>query len=361
MSLDAVEQDAQWMRLALAQAQSAADAGEVPVGAVLVCNGELVAVGRNAPIHTHDPSAHAEMQALRSAAARLKNYRLTDCTLFVTLEPCPMCAGAMLHARLRKVVFGAADPKTGAAGSVLNLFANSQLNHQTQVQGGVLTQECAALLQDFFKSRRQVHQSIVSPLREDALRTPMSRFEGLDPMPGLSHYINDLPALQGLRLHYVDAGPADASQVTLCLHGSQSWSQAWRSVMAERVAAGERVLALDLPGFGKSDKPKKQTLHTLQWHTQVVLEWLQRLRLPTVLLLESQADALHFPSSADASDLSTRQTLGEALLNLATPRIVRRESCLLSTMSSSEMNAPYPDQGHRAALRALSLTLTKTP
>ncbi|TXT39487.1 MAG: CMP/dCMP deaminase [Comamonadaceae bacterium] len=354
MSLDAVAQDAQWMRLALAQAQFAADAGEVPVGAVLVCNGELLAVGRNAPIHSHDPSAHAEMLAMRSAAARLKNYRLTDCTLFVTLEPCPMCAGAMLHARLKRVVFGAADPKTGAAGSVLNLFANTQLNHQTQVQGGILAQQCAAVLQDFFKSRRQMQQSAASPLREDALRTPLSRFEDLAPMPGLSHYINDLPALQGLRLHYVDAGPPEASRVSLCLHGSQSWSQAWRTVMAERVAAGERVLALDLPGFGKSDKPKKPSLHSLQWHAQVLMAWLERLNLPSVLLLESQADALRFPTTDANSDLNGSKTLGEVLLHLSAPRIHRRESCLLTSLSRSEMNAPYPDQGHRAAMRALS-------
>ena len=142
------------MHLALAQAALAAVAGEVPVGAVVVRDGVVIASGHNAPIASHDPSAHAEMQALRAAAQILSNYRLPECELFVTLEPCAMCAGAMLHARLKRVVFGASDPKTGAAGSVINLFEQSQLNHQTQVQGGVLTQECAAVLQDFFKLRR---------------------------------------------------------------------------------------------------------------------------------------------------------------------------------------------------------------
>lgn len=146
--------DEKAMQLALAQAALAAAAGEVPVGAVVLRNGVVIAVGHNAPIARHDPSAHAEMQALRAAAQLLGNYRLPECELFVTLEPCAMCAGAMLHARLKRVVFGASDPKTGAAGSVINLFEQSQLNHQTQVQGGLLTQECAAVLQAFFKLRR---------------------------------------------------------------------------------------------------------------------------------------------------------------------------------------------------------------
>lgn len=146
--------DEQAMQLALAQAALASAAGEVPVGAVVLRDGVVIAHGHNAPIGRHDPSAHAEMQALRAAAQILENYRLPDCELFVTLEPCAMCAGAMLHARLKRVVYGAPDPKTGAAGSVIDLFAQSELNHQTQVLGGVLTQECAAVLQAFFKQRR---------------------------------------------------------------------------------------------------------------------------------------------------------------------------------------------------------------
>ena len=155
--------DAQAMQLALAQAAMAAAAGEVPVGAVVLRNGVVIAVGHNAPIVSHDPSAHAEMQALRAAAQALGNYRLPECELFVTLEPCAMCAGAMLPARLKRVVFGASDPKTGAAGSVINLFEQSQLNHQTQVQGGVLTQECAAVLQAFFKLRRAQKINVRQP------------------------------------------------------------------------------------------------------------------------------------------------------------------------------------------------------
>jgi tRNA(adenine34) deaminase len=155
--------DEQAMQLALEQAALAAAAGEVPVGAVVLRNGVVIACGHNAPIASHDPSAHAEMQALRAAAKVLGNYRLPECELFVTLEPCAMCAGAMLHARLKRVVFGASDPKTGAAGSVINLFEQSQLNHQTQVQGGLLTQECAAVLQAFFKLRRSQKMNARQP------------------------------------------------------------------------------------------------------------------------------------------------------------------------------------------------------
>lgn len=146
--------DAAFMTLALAQARSAMAAGEVPVGAVVVRAGQVIASGSNAPIGRRDPSAHAEILALRAAAQVMANYRLIDCELFVTLEPCAMCVGAMLHARLKRVVFGAPDPKTGAAGSVLDLFANPRLNHQTQVQGGLMAVECGAMLQDFFQQRR---------------------------------------------------------------------------------------------------------------------------------------------------------------------------------------------------------------
>ena len=142
------------MRLALAQAVAAGHAGEVPVGAIVVKDGEVIGRGANAPISRHDPSAHAEIVALRQAAGRLGNYRLNDCTVYVTLEPCAMCSGAMFHARIREVVFGASDPKTGVAGSVTNLYDNPQLNHHTTVRGGVLATECGQLLQDFFADRR---------------------------------------------------------------------------------------------------------------------------------------------------------------------------------------------------------------
>ena len=151
------------MRLALDQAHNAWLAGEVPVGAVILCPAadgpRVIATGYNRPITTHDPTAHAEIVALRHAATLLGNYRLPECELYVTLEPCAMCAMALLHARLHRVVFGAADPKTGAAGSVLNLFAEPRLNHRTQLVGGVLAQACSQLLRDFFAERRSLHRA----------------------------------------------------------------------------------------------------------------------------------------------------------------------------------------------------------
>jgi len=149
-----MQADEHWMRRALELAEHAEQSGEVPVGAVVVLNNEMIGEGWNQPIVTHDPSAHAEMVALRAAARQLKNYRLTGATLYVTLEPCPMCAGAMVHARMARVVYGARDPRAGAAGSVFALLDGERLNHRVEVTDGVLADECGALLKRFFKARR---------------------------------------------------------------------------------------------------------------------------------------------------------------------------------------------------------------
>ena len=331
--------DAHWMREALAQAQAAMQAGEVPVGAVLVRGGRVIATGRNAPIAGHDPTAHAEMVALRDAARRLSNYRLDDCTLYVTLEPCAMCSGAMLHARLPRVVYGAADPKTGAAGSVVNLFAEPRLNHQTQIEGGVLAEDCGALLSDFFRARRREQRArelAAHPLRQDALRTPDGAFAGLPDYPWAPQYVSDLPALAGLRLHYLDEGPRDASRSWLLLHGCEGWSYEWRHLLAALCAAGERVLAPDLIGFGKSDKPKKTAAHDVAWHRQVLLELLDRLDLRHVVLV-TRAGGWE-PLALDAAGRFA------GLLELHAP-----------VPHGPAYEAPFPDAGHRAGPRACAL------
>lgn len=142
------------MQYALNLAQQAAAEGEVPVGAVLVKDGEMLAQGWNQPIGHSDPTAHAEIQTLRAAAERLANYRLPGTTLYVTLEPCPMCAGAIVHARVERVVFGAADPRSGAAGTIFNLLQAPQLNHRCEITAGVMAQECGEKLRSFFRERR---------------------------------------------------------------------------------------------------------------------------------------------------------------------------------------------------------------
>ncbi len=146
--------DLEAMRVALAEARKSAEAGEVPIGAVVVHDSAIISHGQNSVIRTSDPTAHAEIVALRNAAAALGNYRLAGCTLYVTLEPCAMCAGAMIHARIDRLVYAAADPKAGACGSVLSVLNHPQLNHQMQVKQGPMAEECAELLRGFFRERR---------------------------------------------------------------------------------------------------------------------------------------------------------------------------------------------------------------
>ena len=375
-----VANDHDAMHLALAEARAAAAAGEVPVGAVLVQDGRVIATGRNAPIGQHDPTAHAEITALRAAARALGNYRLDGCTLYVTLEPCAMCAGAMLHARLARVVYGAPDPRTGAAGSVLDVFGQVRLNHQTQVQGGVLAEEGGQLLRAFFEARR----GNPSPLRDDALRTPDAAFEGLPDYAWEPHYISDLPALAGLRMHYVDEGPRDAAQTWLCLHGNPSWSYLYRHLIKQLSAAGQRVVAPDLIGFGKSDKPKKEGAHRFDWHRQVLLEWVERLDLRRVVLVVQDWGGLlglTLPMADPARYqglLVMNTVLATGDVPLSPGFVAWREMCAkkpaydiarlfargnpcLTAAECAAYAAPFPNAGFRAALRAFPALVAGEP
>ena len=373
------------MQIALAEAAMAAQAGEVPVGAVVVKGGQVIATGRNAPIEGHDPTAHAEIIALRAAAAALGNYRLPECELYVTLEPCAMCSGAMLHARLKRVVFGAPDAKTGAAGSVINLFDQPQLNHQTALQGGVLAGESAALLKDFFNQRRQENTLQSHPLREDALRTPDAAFSDLPGYPWPPNYISDLPALSGLRMHYLDEGQAKQGGFTyLCLHGNPACSYLYRKMIPEFLAAGHRVVAPDLIGFGKSDKPKKTSFHSFSTHRQILLELIERLDLQNVVLVVQDWGGilgLTLPMAAPERYkgllvMNTVLATGDAPLSAGF--IAWREMCAnnpgfdiarlfargnphMSALECAGYNAPFLDTGHRAATKAFPAMVPSAP
>ena len=380
IALTADGADAHWMRLALHEAEAAARAGEVPVGAVVVKDGQVIAIGRNAPLGDHDPTAHAEIIALRAAALKLGNYRLDGCTLYVTLEPCAMCSGAMLHARLARVVYGAAEPKTGAAGSVIDLFAVKQINHHTQVQGGVLAGECAEPLGTFFRQRRSAQKADAlarHPLRDDALRTPDAAFAHLPGYPWVPHYISNLPSLAGLRLHCLDEGPRDAPRTWLCLHGTPTWSYLYRRMLPPWIAAGDRVVAPDFIGFGKSDKPKKEAAHSFEWHRQVLLELIERLNLQrTVLVVQGWGGSLGLTLPMAMPKrfvgwlaMNTVQSAGDAPLpadgddwqpvgrsqSLHSPgQRLAQAHPHLTPAECAAYDAPFPDRGYRAALRAFA-------
>ncbi len=340
--------DLEMMHVAMSEARAAMVAGEVPVGAVVVKNGLVIATGRNSPIDAHDPTAHAEIVALRAAAKVLGNYRLDDCELYVTLEPCAMCSGAMLQARLKRVVFAATEPKTGAAGSVLNLFSEERINHQTTVHGGILAEESAALLQTFFGERRAVRREearLNHPLQDIALRTLDAAFNGLPDYPWQPNYISDLPVLAGLRMHYLDeqGGLNGVKALTfLCLHDSPSWSYLYRKMIPVFLAAGHRVVAPDLIGFGKSDKPKKDSFHTLTFHRKTLLELVERLDLKNVVLvLQDRADLLGLSLPMAAPQRYRGLLVTRNLLALSEP--------------DDAYSTPFVDRGHRAALRAFPL------
>lgn len=362
----------EFMRLAYAQALLARDAGEVPVGAVVVRDGMVVGAGFNQPVGSHDPSAHAEMRALRAAAATLGNYRLADCELYVTLEPCAMCAGAMLHARLKKVIFGAHDPKTGAAGGVIDLFSNTSLNHQTAVEGGFMADACGELIRKFFAARRRAQREHTS--MTDVLRTPDERFANLPGYPFAPHYIGDLKGYQGLRIHYLDEGPRAAAKVFLCLHGQPTWSYLYRRMIPLFAAAGHRVVAPDLLGFGKSDKPAEDARYTYMFHRDMLVNLVERLDLANIVLVVQDWGGLlglTLPMAmperfAGLLIMNTAFASGDAPLgrgfldwrafnnknpDMAIGKLMGRACPHLTPAEVAAYDAPYPDMAFKAGVR----------
>lgn len=344
--------DARYMALALAQARKAAAAGEVPVGAVLVRPGrggapdEVLAQAYNQPIASHDPTAHAEIVALRAAAAAVGNYRLDGCELYVTLEPCAMCAQALLHARIARVVYGAREPKTGADGSVVNVLRHPALNHHTAVEGGTEAEACAALMQTFFAEQRARARREAVPLRDDALRTPEGAFElvwaAVPDWRQAQRWTQCGTVLDGLRLHWLDLAPpatTPGAPVTVALHGPNGWWPEWLDWAKAQVTDGQRLLLPDLIGFGLSDKPKKARWHTLARHADVLAEWLQehttaplRLVAPPTMEALAQAIAQRLPG----------RPVGVLVQQPPEP----------TGLPAHWRELPYPDAGHRAARKA---------
>jgi tRNA(adenine34) deaminase len=268
------------------------------------------------------------------------------------------------------VVFGAADVRAGAAGSVLDVFAVKALNHHTHVKGGLLAQECADTLRDFFKPKR----ANMSPLREDALRTPEARFADLPDYPWPPNYLSDLPALDGLHMHYLDEGPKDGQRTYLCLHGNPAWSYLYRKMIPIFTGAGHRVVAPDLIGFGKSDKPKKDSAHQFDFHRQVLLEFVERLDLKNIVLVVQDWGGifgLTLPMAAQHRyagllAMNTLLACGDEPLSpgflgwrawcaknpeFDVGRLFARGNSHMAEPEWQAYNAPFPDAGHRAALR----------
>ena len=328
--------DLGFMQQALDLAGLAAQAGEVPVGAVVVHQGQVIGRGHNQTLAQHDITAHAEIVALRQAAAFLGNHRLDDCELYVTLEPCLMCSGAVMGARLRRLVWGAAEPKSGAAGSVLNVFADDRLNHHTATSGGVMAGECGAALQQFFQARRQAQafERSAHYLREDALRLPAAHSPSCWPAGVQSLWLNTLPALDGHRLHVLAAGQG-ADTAVIALHSPGQWSAAYADAARQCADQGLAFYAPDLIGFGLSDKPKKPAWHTLDRHAAVLAEWVaglpqRRLVWVAPARMAALVQRLAQVAGVQSSWCITEPAMAPALLDL-----------------------PYPDAGHRVGVRVL--------
>lgn len=345
-------------------------AGEVPVGALVVNNGKVIGRGRNRSRELNDPSAHAEVLALREASLAVGSHRLNGAELFVTLEPCAMCSGAIFHSRLARVVFGAPDPKTGTAGSVIDLFSQRQLNHHTAVSGGVLKDQCQQILRSFFVSARKRKRLEEMPLREDALRMSAQALPLCDDLPVKNSY---LYTNEGYRIRYLDLTVVAPMHTVLCIHELGFWSfQVW-TLMNRMARHGIRVIAPDLLGHGLSDRPKKMGWHSSSAHVSSLHELIKTLDMkPT-----------HIVAIGNVQSVGEELGLLLGLKTTAVLAIVRdghqtssdpaetnrsrnlRRVCSLSKRQLNDLAslpddvadaymANFPDKGHAAVLDALT-------
>lgn len=346
-------------------------ANEVPVGAVLVKDGKVIAVGRNRTLETGDPTAHAEIIALREAAKIIGTHRLDGLELFVTLEPCPMCTGAVFHSRLSRLVYGATDPKTGSAGSVTNLFNLRQLNHHTTLTAGVLAESCGSQLQAFFQKIRRDKTRTRVRLREDAVRSNEKDFAEFKEFLTDSHYF---VSSEGWRIHYIDSGGAPDSKVLLCLHEFPFWSYQLKRLLPLLTKRGYRVVMPDLIGCGLSDKPKRSGWHSPQNHATALHQLLSSLAVSHVqsialgtsgeiikILINISnikiEEIIYFDSQKNLTieSINKNNTLGRDFMD---PMVWSHVGIkYLKNLLSDDVKAllvPFPDKGHAGIINYLT-------
>lgn len=353
-----------YMQQALDLAYVASCHNEVPVGAVIVKNGEVIAKGFNLCIQNSDPTAHAEIVAIKQAASVLKNYRLEDCELYVTLEPCCMCAGAILNSRMKRVVYAASDFKAGAAGTVIDVFQNPSLNHQTTITKGVLNEESVAVLQNFFQKKRheQTQTSLPNKLREDFLRLPVTiykKFIEENQLAKFSHFNYQLNSLNGARLHYLDSGLANLKsdqhnqKTIVILPGLMQSTHSFLDVFYYFKNIGTRVVVIDLIGMGYSDKPKKLKHDSFEaminYHFQYLNELLKVIKITSFDILAANLSAV-IAQATKAIYSSTHIYLQNNSSGFMLPEVKSwkhlKQIVEKNDVFTPGLLLPYPDQGH---------------
>ncbi|MDT8991645.1 tRNA adenosine(34) deaminase TadA [Curvibacter sp. APW13] len=359
-----------YMARALELAHQAAAVGEVPVGAVVVdSTGTIVGEGHNRTISESDPTAHAEVVALRAAAKMQGNYRLNDCTLYVTLEPCPMCMGAIFHSRIRALFFGATDPKGGACGSVVGLDTDKRLNPHCVVHGGVLADACSDVLRSYFRDLRVHHAFQRRRVREDALRMPSDSLLAKY-VPGAEGLVvDDLSSAQGLRVHVWAKGQRTDSEpparLLLCLHSIGQWAWQFADLLREDLPADVMLMCVDLPGHGQSDKSKSGWEFDQSYQLNVLGEILDRFATsPVVLLACRSACSLAMELAHRRAESVLQVVLADPMIDVADDlgdaqgRIPRSLGQLLRALAflrgdnqlPEAIQAQYPDVGYAKGL-----------